>query len=622
MTVRTRRTAYARTLRSLAWGLSALLASCGGSSTAPPGTPVVTLYSTSSSGDFASYRVAIDSISLTDTNGNIVSPLITAESVDLATPTDLSELIEVPALPSATYKSASFVLDYTSASIWVNLNGQAVAASPVDTTGAAMTSSSITITFDPAHPYVVTQGQSSRLAISVDLAASNAINTSTATPTVTVLPFVVMTPAPEDATLMRARGLLVTTQSGSSDFIMNMRPFLDLVSALGAVTVTIDANTYFSINGATFTGAAGLAALGQLQENTLIGAYGTLGDLSGITPSFHATQVYVGSSFENPVAESVTGVVSARSGDALTVHGVTYVTPISSATIPNSEAVEYANNVAVTVGSSTLVSEDGVAASALTPASISVGQQVTLFGQGTIDSSGNISVDATAGLVRLAPSRVWGTVTSATSNRATLDVLSLGGFAPAAFNFTGTGTPIASAAAYVVNTGVLNESSAVSTLLQVDGIASPFGAAPPDLTASAITAGSATEQQLVIEWSTGVSAPFSSVTANGLTVNLAGTGLSSVHEIRTGPAALDLKSLAASPLITTVGAANQSNLQLAIGAASLTTGVSVFNSLSAFIGAVQSSFGSHTIFRLVAVGQYNSATNTFVASRISVSLYT
>ena len=611
--VRTRRSRSAPTLTALVWGFTALLAGCGGNSTSAPGTPVITLSDTS--GDFAVYRVGIGSITLTNTNGAIVAPLLSAETVDLAALTDLSELLEVPAVPSGTYKSATLTLDYTSASIWVNVNGQAVAASAVSSTGTALTTGILTITFDPDHPLVITRGESTRLAIDIDLAASNSINTSTTTPTVTVRPFLVMMPAPADATVIRARGLFVTVQSGSG-YVMNVRPLTDLVSALGAVTVSTNAQTYFNINGVAYTGAAGLTAMASLPQNTPTAAYGTLGDLSGITPGFHATAVYVGTSLESPLADHIRGVVSARSGNTLTVRGATLVTRFGVVAI---------RNATVTLGSATVVSEDGVAASGLTPLSVSVGQQLDVSGQSAFDTSGNLSMDATAGQVRLASTRVWGTLNSATAGSASLDVLSLGNFAPAGFNFAGTGTTAANPSAYVVNTGSLDESAtAAGTLLQVDGIVTAFGSAPPDFTATAITAGTATEQRLVVEWiNGGTSAPFLSDSSAGVVVDLNNANLGTIHEIRTGPAALDLKALSsfpASPLITTVGA-DQSKLQLAIGRASLSTGVSVFNSISGFAAALSSTFnGSNKIYRLVAVGQYNIGTNTFVASRISVAL--
>jgi hypothetical protein len=610
--VRTRRSRLALTLRVLTWACAtALLGSCGGSSISPPGTPVVTLGDTG--GDFVAYRIAIDSITLTNTNGSVVTPLLTPESVDLVSLTDLTELLEVPAVPSGTYKSASITLDFTTAQVLVNVNGQAVAASLVGAGGAALSTSLVTVTFDPSNPLVITNGKSSRMAIDIDLAASNSINTTPATPVVTVRPFLVVTPAPVDSTVIRARGLLVTALAGTTNFDMNVRPLIDLVSALGAVTVHTSAQTYFNINGVAYTGAAGLAVLTTQPENTIIAAFGTLGDLSGITPGFNATSVYVGASLESPLADNITGVVSKRVGDVLTVHGATYVSRVGVA--------DALDNVAVTIGSNTIVSEDGVNASGLTAQAVSIGQQVSVSGQAGVDSSNNITLDATAGQVRLGPTRLWGSLTSASPGSATLDVLSLGNFVPAALDFVGTGSAghDANPALYAVSTGAINETTtAPGTLLQVDGLVSAFGAAPPDFTASAITAGSATEQRLVVEWvNGGATQPFSSLTAAGLEVNLGNADLGTIHEIRTGPASL---ALPPGLLITTVGA-DQSQLRLAVGNTTLTTGVSLFNSIGGFVTALTATFnGTAKIYRVVAVGQYNSASNRFVASRISVAL--
>jgi hypothetical protein len=182
----------------------------------------------------------------------------------------------------------------------------------------------------------------------------------------------VASPAPLDATVMRARGLYVTTQTVPSGFIMNTRPFYDLVSALGALTVNTTAQTYFNINGVTYTGAAGVAAIGGLLESTSVVAYGTLDSLVGITPSFNATSVYAGSSQEGDLAEYLTGTVSARSGDVLTLRGVTYLDPVGN--------FDYFASMPVGIGTSTIVSEDGVAAPNLSINSISVGQQINVSG--------------------------------------------------------------------------------------------------------------------------------------------------------------------------------------------------------------------------------------------------
>jgi hypothetical protein len=60
---------------------------------------------------------------------------------------------------------------------------------------------------------------------------------------------------------------------------------------------------------------------------------------------------------------------------------------------------------------------------------------------------------------------------------------------------------------------------------------------------------------------------------------------------------------------------------LGVGSEALTAGVSVYNNASAFAAALTATFkGTNQIYRLVAIGKYNSASNTFVASRINVAL--
>jgi hypothetical protein len=617
MKVGSRRTRAARLSFTLA--CTALLAACGCRHTSPPGTPVISFHESSGSNvDFASYRVSIDSITLTDTNNNVITPLLSVESVDLVALNGHAELLEAPAVPSGTYKSASVTFDYSVASVWANLNGGAVGAVPLNTKGLGLGAVTVGVTFDPQHQLVVTNNQSVRLAIDFDLAASTSIDASSSPPKVTVRPFVVVSPAPLDATVMRARGLLVTVPSGTSTFVMNMRPLQDLVSALGALHVEVDANTYYNINGVSYSGSAGLSVVNGLTENTIMVAYGTLTDLSGITPSLHATSVYGGASVESPLQDELTGIVGKRSGDTLTIHGANLRSRLGG----NS----YANNATATLGSNTIVSQDGVNASGLGLQSISVGQQVIISGQGAVDTAGAITMDATAGQVRLASTRLWGTLTSATPSTATFDVLTLGNFPPSGFTFTGTGAggQDANPAAYQLDTGTIDLSGMATTpapLLQVDGFVTPFGTAPPDFNATAAVTGAATEQQLVVEWvNGGATAPFTTVGTGGLVVDLANASLGTVHAIRTGPVSLDLKDLPASPLITTVGA-DQSKLVLAVGNNVISSGVSVFNSIGSFASALSTTFnGTNKIFRLVAVGQYNAAANTFVATRISVAL--
>ena len=117
----------------------ALLAGCHKSTVAPPGTPVVTMANLTNSKDFASYIVTIDSITLTSNTGTLAYPLVTPTIVDLVRLNDLAELVEAPAVPSGTYVSATLALDFSAASVWVNVNGQPQLASVLAPGGLGLT---------------------------------------------------------------------------------------------------------------------------------------------------------------------------------------------------------------------------------------------------------------------------------------------------------------------------------------------------------------------------------------------------------------------------------------------------------------------------------------------------
>jgi hypothetical protein len=613
----------ARRMRRLLWAscalalaVPALLASCSGNENITYGTGVVTMSDLSGNfTGFSSYVINVDSITLTRNDGLIIEPLAEPETVDLVKLHDRSEFVEAPAIPVGTYTSITVTLDYSAPFITVDESGVVTTASPVDPAGLAMTASTITVTFDPNNPLVITGGVCQRIAIDLNLAASNTINYGASPLTVTVQPFISATVEPADGTVVRAGGIFVVAQPSSSSYIVNMRPFADLVSALGALTVNVTGTTYFNINGTVYTGAAGLTAMGKLEVSTPVSTYGTLGDFSTITPTFNATAVYAGTAVESPLADFLTGTVKAVSGDTVSLHGATYVTRVGSA--------GYLADVPVTVSSATLVTEDGVATSGLTPQAISVGQVINVGGQGVADANGNLTMDATQGAIRLQPTPVWATLNSAAPGSMSLDVLSLGGFEPAAFTFTGTGTSAANdavAADYLVNTGTLDESATpAGTLIETLGVVTPFGSAPPDFTAASVTLGSATPQTLVVEWvKGGAASPFTTATSAGLVVNLSNANLSTTNRyITTGPQRVDITTLAASP---TIVFASGAPLTLAVGN---DVGVAVFNSAASFATELATTLnGVNLAYRLVCVGQYSSATNTFTATQVALNLQT
>jgi len=603
-------------MRLWIYGLVAALAALAGCSTSTHvsnGTPVVTVNAQAAQG-FSTYTVGISLYSLTRSDGYIAYPAgYTAEEfADLTQRVDLTELLNAVGIPTGTYTSLVVGVDYSIPLVY--LNGSSTAATVENSAGTADPGIIyVTVKFDPSHPLVVGFNSSTPLALDFNLAASNEVTASTNT--VVVRPFVEATSPSSDTEPVRARGLIVVANPGQNSFIEDLRPFEDNVySTVGALTVNTTASTYYNIDGTILTGSAGLAQLNKLASNTPIEAYGSLGSMSTITPGFTATQVYAGTVVSNGEYEHVRGVVSAINGDTLTVLGATYL--YYEGYCESNLCFTYYPTATITLGSSTVITEDNVnvPASSLSAKSISVGSQIDAVGLGTTSSTNALTLDATAGLVRVQSTPIWGTLDSGTSSTATLNLLSLGNtnFAASAFNFANTGSV---ASTYQVDTtgattGADQSATTAGTLLRVDGFPTPAGTAPPDFTATDVIPGTSEPADLVVEWGkgAGTTAPFTSYDTASLALNLSGADLA---EVLVGP---QTTTLSGTPAITI-----SAGTQFAIG--NSTNGVDMFSTSSAFVSDLGTSLnGSTSVFRVVAVGTYDSATNTFNASRLEVAL--
>lgn len=596
--------------------LAAALAGCSTNTNVSNGTPVVTVTS-QAAGDFSTYVVGITLYSATRSDGYIAYPAgyTYEEFADLTQRVDLTELLNAVGIPTGTYKTVTIGIDYSTPIVYIK--GQSTAAKVENATGAQNFGIVyVNVKLDPAHPLVIGLNHSTPLALDFDLAASNTVNA--ASNLVTVKPFAVATTTPADTEPVRARGLFVAANTGASNFVENIRPFQDnIYSTVGALTVNTSSSTYFNVNGKVYTGAAGLAAVAGLSSNTPMIAIGSLGDMSTITPGFNATQVYAGTPVSNGQYEHVTGIVTARSGNTLTVSDATYLYYEGYCT--SNLCFTWYPSLTVTVGPSTVVTEDGTSpATALSPQAISVGSTIDAVGINTT-SANPPKLDATSGLVRLQSTAAWGTLVSGTSGSATLNLLSMGPVPASAINFAGTGisgAEDATAASYVLDTtaattGADQSATPAGTLLRAAGMPTPFGAAPPDFTATAVTPGTSEPADLVVEWSKGSSgslAPFTSYDSTSLSLNLTGNTLA---EVVIGPQATPLTT---APAITISG-----GTEFAIGNAA--SGVSEFSTSSGFASGLTSTLnGSTQVYRVVAIGAYDSGTNTFTASRVDVAL--
>jgi hypothetical protein len=646
-----------RNFRSTRLGVSALLcavalfaAGCHkNNQTSGAGVAWVTL--TDQPGDFSSYIVQVDSITLTRSDGASTGGLLGPETVDFTKLSDLSELWGSATIPIGTYTSASIILDYTSAVISVMVGGVPQKATVLDSTGKAVTTQTINVILDPAGQltvpatYATTSAQ--RLAIDFNLAASTAgIDTGTNPPTVRVKPYLTVGVAASDQKLIRVRGPLINSSVSLGTYTVYVRPFLDEFDNFGSLSLFVDPSTIFTTNGVVATGTTGCAAakdcgITQLSQSsagtTVTAAYTTFEPTA--TPNatagkFHAKYVIAGSTLEDPYTSGLEGDVVSRTGNSLKVRGSTLQLYTGGTT---GTSIYNVADATVTLGPATIVTADDTTLTGLNYNSVAVGQHIVVRGIYSAPSTGVVDIDATGstvtngGSVRLISTHLWGSLVSSGAGALSLNLQTINNWPVSDFTFTGNGTSAATdpvATAFNVSTGTLTVPvTTVSDPLWIDGLVAPFGSAPPAFDATAISSEASVPASLQVRW-TGTATPFSALNAAGLSINLTNATIASAI-IRVGPESIALASLPASPQFTVVPQAGTAINGLPVftprfsygdPTAVAPAGIHVFSAFGTFATDLTAALATTSALVLEARGTYNRATNTFSASSVDVVL--
>jgi len=595
--------------------------SCAGTSC---GTAFVTL--TDASGAFMSYGVTVTSLALKRADGTVVETLPAAANVDFTQLVNLSELVSAASIPNGDYVAVTLTLDYTHASIFVDVNGNAVQATPLDMNGQPLTTLSAQVTLDNAHHLVVAPGTPAHLALDFNLAASNTVNTTVTPPTVTVQPFLVASVVPLDQKQLRVRGSLVSVDTAHSTYTIALQPFdADAAAHAWQLTVAVTAQTTYEINGTGYAGSAGLAALAALPAGTMTLAFGAF-DPSTMT--FTAAVVDAGSSVVGVGSNTLSGTVIARSGNVLTVRGGFWF-------MSDGDDGFERHDVAVTVGSGTTVTQETQPGANPGIQAISVGQHIDVWGKAGTDASGNPTLDATAGRVRLDVTPLFGTLTipppaapmAGGSVTITLNLTALDGHDISDFNFAGTGSSSANDAnpkAYVVTipAALPLTGFALNSPVRLFGFVTPFNSAPPDFTAQTLVNYSATDSLLLLGWGKGTTMPFSSLSGTGLVLNASQLSLGAVHFIQAGPTTYDLTKLATGPTIVPDPTAMDVFVLQTGSQMQKMVPLIAYQDFSMFEAALDAQLnGTNLALNMIATGHYDPPpSNTFTATRIGIAL--
>lgn len=540
----------ARWLRLAAVGTIAVttfaLAGCGSGGEGPGAAASATqgqvlVSVTDAEGDFLSYAVEVQSLTITRRDGTVVETLPLSTRLDFSEYVDLTEILTAATVPNGVYTSARMRLNYAAADVQVeDAAGHAVPV-PVshiqDTNGNPVTTLDLDVTFDDRRALVVAPGTPARLTLDFNLSATHEVDFSTNPPTVTVDPVLIADVEPERSTTHRARGPLKSVDTAHSSYDIFIRPAHRLHGTHGVLTVQTDANTMFEIDGVGSQGATGLRHLSGMPTGTATLAVGVWHS----TPQrFLAQDVLAGSSLPWGTADVVTGHVTARTGDELTVLGATLVRQDGT--------FVFKERVKVLVAATTQVKKQSAPGVALDKDDISVGQRILASGR---LESGEQLLHAENGLVRLLVTSVSGPVNAIGAGSLEMTVQRIDRRRVGLFEFSGTGTDPthdADPAHYDIATGTLGLSGFTAGIpARVLGFVSRFGNAPPDFTARTVADLSATPGTLLVNWRPWTAAPFLTNASGGLEVNLVGVG--NRHHVFRGPVATDLLAFGAAPTI-------------------------------------------------------------------------
>lgn len=591
------------------------------------GTTVVTMTAAPSSDSFISYRVGLVSVQLKTSSGKPGLNLLPTETtVDFAKLLDLSEVMGAPTVPKGTYSSAVITLDYSAAEIIYDdgsLDG--IALAPLASDGKALGLAVVTVSLDPSDPIRSLAKQAMRLSLNFDLAASNVIDLGN--DSVTITPMFTASTLPIDSKTTRISGPLL---GANTNFLATgIMPFDSATAGLGQLSMVPSDTTTFEVEGFVSTGAAGQSQVAALPANTLTTAYGTLAATTsaatagstvttpGTTAStttttltFDASQVIVDRSVQGVDLARISGVVSGRSGNTLGVEDALIVQNGGGEKLVPGTTI-------VVVGPSTLVTFFGQGvAQAISPQQISVGSVIEAFGTASNTSTGQVLLDASAGRVRLDLTTASGLVAAQGSGALTLNLTSLGGRAIDAFDFTGSG---ASPNQYGVTTGSADLTNAiVGAPVIAGGFPNSFAAASPNFTASTLLDSTTIIAQLVVDWSGGTAAPFSTFDSTAIDLNVANGNLGPRHQIQIGSQIVNLIGLSSDPLISP-NTTNSSTVY-SIGHIASST-VESFNTFGAFITQLQTELNGITLaVRMTAAGEYTASTFAFSATSVTLFL--
>jgi hypothetical protein len=180
------------------------------------GTAVVTLTSTPSTDTFLAYRVNLVSVQLQTGKGKTTaSALPSSTTVDLARLTNLADVVGAVGIAQGNFSQVAVTLDYSSAQIiYDDGTPNGMVLTPVGPSGQAVHQVTMTLYLDPSSQLSIVRKGSGHLSLEFNLAASNVVDLTQKT--VTVTPLMAASAVAIDSKVVRVRGVLGSVSTSNS----------------------------------------------------------------------------------------------------------------------------------------------------------------------------------------------------------------------------------------------------------------------------------------------------------------------------------------------------------------------------------------------------------------------
>jgi hypothetical protein len=463
--------------------------------------------------DIDVFEVDVLQLTFTKANGAVVTVLPESQRVNFADLTDMAELLIGTYLPKGFYTKLTMTLDFSNAVVL--LDGAEENADIFDEDGNPITGViDVDLEFgEGALPYV---NPCKAVLFMCDLDLNSSVTVDIPGNNITFEPVISCTVDPDEAHPIIGRGRLSTVVPEKNEIILVVRSLITKIP-LCYYTVSTDSETIFHVNGKSYKGSEGLAAVAALPKGTPIWSHGTITLNSRV---LSADFVVAGLAVPGHEIDCVVGHIIARDAGAgqdpvLTVLGRGYDYDTQSWTFNQTWTVRasFTGTKVLKWRNKGLLDTDY----------LNIGQRIKAFGEliGTeLDATGEID----KGVIRTVVTDVWGFANGpAEAGELNVDVSRFGHRHISRFDFNVDGTSVADPAAFVIDVGTMGLADIdADTPLRVRGFVAPVTASEsdPDYTATAVVDRSSAGSFMVIKYFPANPDPCESISGTGITMDI------------------------------------------------------------------------------------------------------